>query len=129
MGQKIYPYISIYKYIHANVVWGAITPPVGWQGGITQLLYAIQTHVSLGEKRAGKDYRGPWDLKFQTPGVEVEDYRWAGLQACMRQSFTGHLQRNSPYPIFTLEPLNRPPTPHPLLYTLLSQTLVSAFAI
>lgn len=41
-AKKIYLYESIYKYIHANVV--------GVQGGITQLLYAIQTHGSLGEK-------------------------------------------------------------------------------
>lgn len=96
-AKKIYLYESIYKYIHAN--------GVGLQGGITQLLYAIHTHGSLGEKNCEGLQRAV-GLAVWHSSIEVKDHRQAGLQACMRQSFTGHLQQNSLYPnIYSLTPL------------------------
>lgn len=96
-AKKIYLYESIYKYIHAN--------GVGVQGEITQLLYVIHTHGSLGEKNCEGLQRAV-GLAVWHSSIEVKDHRQAGLQACMRQSFTGHLQQNSLYPnIYSLTPL------------------------
>lgn len=47
---------------------GCNNSPCCWQGGITQLRHAIQTHGSRGEKSC-KGLRESWDLQFETPGL------------------------------------------------------------
>lgn len=121
---KKYIYISLYINIYTQMWLGCSNSPCCWQGGTTQHWNTIQTHGSLG----GRSYREPWEFGDSDLWAEMEDHRWAWLQACMRQSFTGHLQRNNPSPIFTLwHPLT--PWPSPSSTLLLSQTLLSAFAI
>lgn len=97
---KKYIYISLYINIYMQIWLGCSNSPCCWRGGITQQLNTIQTHRSLGG-RSWKGQQGALGLADSDSGVEVEDHRRAWQQACMRQSFTGHLQRNSPPPIFT----------------------------
>lgn len=58
-GKKIYLYIPIYKYIHANVVGGGAVAPIN-AGEVEQHsdYYAIRPPLDHLEDGAEKDFRG-----------------------------------------------------------------------
>lgn len=118
MGQKIYLYISLYKYIHANVVGVQYLP----------LLLAVWNNTTT------KCHPNSWitrrneqrtrELQVETPGLRITDGR------NYKHACADHLLDTFKQTVFTQYLLSNPF--NPLIApssTLLSQTLVSAFAI
>lgn len=120
-AKNIYLYMPLYQYIHANVAGRQkrLMLPAKWKNST---LCRPTCGSFWGKKEIKRDTTDP----LGTCRVELcrEDLRWDRLPACMRQSFTGHLQWNCGYPIFILQPPNLPPLP-----TFLTVPKLSAFAI
>lgn len=119
-AKKIYLYISLYEYIHAKVVGVRLL----------HLLLAIWNNTTT-VRHPKLITRNPKVTWREEPTAEScgtcgfwnsrgrgENHTQAGLQACMRRSFTGHLQKKQSLPnIYSRSP------PEPLDSLLLLNTL------
>lgn len=114
-GKKNYIYISLYINVYMQTwVWGETPPPAASK---------VEQHHRLPSDRETREIT----RQRLTCRLESVDRRWEGLQACMRQTFTGLFGGNSTqYLLFDSLDLLCFLPPRQLL---LSQTLVSAFAI